>query len=165
MAKTTHSIAMQRKSFGKIKLVATMPNLIEIQKQSYIDNFLQLETLDKKDKGLQSVFKSVFPIKDPSEKAILEFVKYDFDAPKYDVEECRQRGLSYISPLKCTLRLSIWDMDEMTGAKEIRGIKEQEVYLGDVPLMTENGTFVINGTERVIVSQMHRSPGVFFYYL
>lgn len=155
-----------RKNFGKIKLVASIPNLIEIQKKSYEDNFLQLGTPDKerKNKGLQSVLSSIFPIKDQSNTATLEFVKYNFDQPKYDVEECSQRGLSFVAPLKVTLRLSVWDIDEITGSKEIKGIKEQEIYMGEIPLMTQNGTFIINGTERVVVSQMHRSPGVFFYH-
>ena len=155
-----------RKNFGKIKLVASIPNLIEIQKNSYEDSFMQLGLSDKerKNKGLQSVLSSIFPIQDPSNSSTLEFVKYSFDQPKYDVEECIQRGLSFVASLKVTLRLSVWYVDEATGAKEIKGIKEQEVYMGDIPFMTENGTFIINGTERVIVSQMHRSPGGFFYH-
>lgn len=153
-----------RKNFGKVNLVASIPNLIEVQKNSYDRDFLQLGILDevRSNKGLQSVLKSIFPIQDPSGAATLEFVKYEFDQPKYDVEECHQRGLSFAAPLKVTLRLIVWDIDEDTGSKEIKGIKEQEVYMGDVPLMTKNGTFIINGTERVVVSQMHRSPGAFF---
>ena len=152
-----------RKSFGRIAEVSPMPNLIEVQKSSY-DAFLQMgvESADRGDVGLQAVFKSVFPIRDFSERAMLEFVRYELEEPKYDVEECQQRGLTYAAPLKVTLRLVVWDVDEETGAKSIRDIKEQYVYMGDMPLMTANGTFVINGTERVIVSQMHRSPGVFF---
>ncbi len=155
-----------RKNFGHIDLVASIPNLIEVQKNSYEKDFLQLGIREDQriNKGLQSVLGSIFPIHDPSNIAYLEFAKYEFDNPKYDVEECTQRGLSYAAPLKVTLRLSIWDIDEDTGAKEIKSIKEQEVYMGDIPLMTKNGTFVINGTERVVVSQMHRSPGVFFYH-
>ncbi|MCC8416042.1 MAG: DNA-directed RNA polymerase subunit beta [Rickettsia endosymbiont of Gnoriste bilineata] len=155
-----------RKNFGHINLVASIPNLIEVQKNSYEKSFLQFGVRDfeRENKGLQSVLSSIFPIHDPSNIACLEFAKYEFDNPKYDVEECTQRGLSYAAPLKVTLRLSIWDIDEDTGAREIKGIKEQEVYMGDIPLMTKNGTFVINGTERVVVSQMHRSPGVFFYH-
>ncbi|KIJ89304.1 DNA-directed RNA polymerase subunit beta [Rickettsia asembonensis] len=155
-----------RKNFGHINLVADIPNLIEIQKNSYEKNFLQLNIKDseRKNKGLQSILNSIFPISDSSNIANLEFVKYEFDTPKYDVEECSQRSLSYAAPLKVTLRLSIWDIDEDTGTREIKGIKEQEVYMGDIPLMTKNGTFIINGTERVVVSQMHRSPGVFFYH-
>jgi DNA-directed RNA polymerase subunit beta len=152
-----------RKNFGRIPEVAPMPNLIEVQKSSY-DFFLQMDVTapDRKDLGLQEVFKSVFPIKDFSDRAMLEFVKYEFEEPKYDVEECQQRGITFAAPLKVTLRLVVWDIDEETGARSIRDIKEQDVYMGDMPLMTANGTFVINGTERVIVSQMHRSPGVFF---
>ncbi|PCJ29506.1 MAG: DNA-directed RNA polymerase subunit beta [Rickettsiales bacterium] len=155
-----------RKNFGKIKLVASIPNLIEIQKKSYDAGFLQIDSPgDKREnKGLHSVLASIFPVQDQSNTATLEFVKYSFDAPKYDVEECIQRGVSFVAPLKVTLRLSVWDVDETTGAREIKGIKEQEVYMGDIPFMTKTGTFVINGTERVVVSQMHRSPGGFFYH-
>lgn len=166
---TTQSLSIGkriRKNFGHINLVASIPNLIEVQKNSYKKGFLQfgVKDFERENKGLQSVLSSIFPIHDPSNIAYLEFAKYEFDNPKYDVEECTQRGLSYAAPLKVTLRLSIWDIDEDTGAREIKGIKEQEVYMGDIPLMTKNGTFVINGTERVVVSQMHRSPGVFFYH-
>jgi len=152
-----------RKNFGRISDEAKMPNLIELQKSSY-DKFLQQAVAYNKreDVGLHEVFKSTFPITDFSGKSQLEYFKYDFDKPKYDQEECRQRGLTYSAPLKLTLRLVVWDIDEDTGAKSIRDIKEQEVYMGDMPLMTDNGTFIINGVERVIVSQMHRSPGVFF---
>ncbi len=152
-----------RRSFGRLPEVAPMPNLIEVQKSSY-DAFLQMGVLaeSRGDVGLQEVFKSVFPIQDFSERAMLEFVRYELEEPKYDVEECQQRGLTYAAPLKVTLRLVVWDVDEETGSKSIKDIKEQDVYMGDMPLMTANGTFVINGTERVIVSQMHRSPGVFF---
>ena len=114
------------------------------------------------DEGLQAVFKSVFPISDFSNSSQLEFVKYEFEPPKYDVDECRQRGMTYAAPLKVTLRLIVFDIDEETGARSVKDIKEQDVYMGDIPLMTNNGTFIVNGTERVIVSQMHRSPGVFF---
>ena len=166
MPQSLQSSKRIRKNFGTIKLVASIPNLIEIQKNSYEDSFMQLGLSDneRKNKGLQSVLSSIFPIQDPSNSSTLEFVKYSFDQPKYDVDECIQRGLSFVASLKVTLRLSVWDVDEITGAKEIRGIKEQEVYMGDIPFMTKNGTFVINGTERVIVSQMHRSPGGFFYH-
>ena len=152
-----------RKSFGKIESVTTMPNLIELQKNSY-DQFLQADVTaaQRAESGLHTTMKSVFPIKDFAETATLEYVSYDFDTPKYDVEECRQRGINFAAPLRVTMRLIVWLVDEDTGAREIKDIKEQEVYMGDIPLMTENGTFVINGTERVIVSQMHRSPGVFF---
>ena len=152
-----------RKFFGKIPEVAEMPNLIEVQKASY-DQFLMVEEPEggRGDEGLQAVFKSVFPISDFSGSSMLEFVKYEFEAPKFDVDECRQRDLTYAAPLKVTLRLIVFDIDEDTQAKSIKDIKEQDVYMGDMPLMTSNGTFIINGTERVIVSQMHRSPGVFF---
>ena len=152
-----------RKSFGRIPTVAPMPNLIEVQKSSY-SQFLQLGVPASKrtDTGLQEVLKSVFPIKDFSGRGELEFVRYELDEPKYDVDECIQRGMTYSAPLRVTLRLVVWDIDEDTGARSIRDIKEQDVYMGDMPLMTETGTFVVNGTERVIVSQMHRSPGVFF---
>jgi DNA-directed RNA polymerase subunit beta len=152
-----------RKVFGNIPQIAEMPNLIEVQKYSY-DQFLQVEEPQggREEQGLQAVFKSVFPISDFSETSTLEFVNYEFEAPKYDVEECQQRGMTFAAPLKVTLRLIVFEVDEDTGAKSVKDIKEQDVYMGDMPLMTENGTFVINGTERVIVSQMHRSPGVFF---
>ena len=152
-----------RKDFGRIRAVAPMPNLIEVQKSSY-DSFLQIqnEADNRDDSGLQEVFKSVFPISDFSERGTLEFVSYELEPPKYDVEECRQRDITYAAPLKVTLRMVVFDIDEETGARSVRDIKEQDVYMGDMPLMTSMGTFVINGTERVIVSQMHRSPGVFF---
>ena len=152
-----------RRTFGRIPEVTQMPNLIEVQKQSY-DHFLQMDVLpaDRESVGLEEVFSSVFPIMDFSERAELQFVRYELEEPKYDVEECQQRGMTFAAPLKVTLRLVVWDVDEDTGARSIRDIKEQDVYMGDMPLMTNNGTFVINGTERVIVSQMHRSPGVFF---
>src|SRR6188508_3020344 len=152
-----------RKFFGHIKEVAEMPNLIEVQKASY-DQFLMVDepTGGRPDEGLQAVFRSVFPISDFSGTSMLEFVRYEFEAPKYDVDECRQRGMTYAAPLKVTLRLIVFDIDEETGAKSVKDIKEQDVYMGDIPLMTMNGTFIVNGTERVIVSQMHRSPGVFF---
>ena len=152
-----------RKHFGRISEITQMPNLIEVQKTSY-DQFLQMTTpvQERQHTGLQEAFKSVFPIKDFAERAELQFVQYELEEPKYDVEECQQRGMTYSAPLKVTLRLVVWDVDEDTGARSIRDIKEQDVYMGDMPLMTPNGTFVINGTERVIVSQMHRSPGVFF---
>ena len=152
-----------RKEFGRIQAAAAMPNLIEVQKTSY-DKFLQIDAgpEERTDSGLQEVFGSVFPIKDFSENGTLEFVKYELEPPKYDVEECQQRDMTYAAPLKVTLRLVVFDVDEDTGARSVRDIKEQDVYMGDMPLMTDNGTFVVNGTERVIVSQMHRSPGVFF---
>jgi len=152
-----------RKYFGRLQAAVEMPNLIEVQRTSY-EQFLQRDTPrnERTDTGIQEVFKSVFPIKDFSERGTLEFVSYEFEDPKYDVEECQQRGMTYAAPLKVTLRLVVWDIDEETGARSIRDVKEQDVYMGDMPLMTGKGTFVVNGTERVIVSQMHRSPGVFF---
>src|SRR6056297_2016710 len=163
MANTLQGRKRIRKFFGKIGEVAEMPNLIEVQKASY-DQFLIVDEPQggRPDDGLQAVFKSVFPISDFAGTALLEFVKYTFEAPKFDVEECMQRDMTYAAPLKVTLRLIVFDVDEDTGAKSIKDIKEQDVYMGDMPLMTDNGTFIINGTERVIVSQMHRSPGVFF---
>jgi DNA-directed RNA polymerase subunit beta len=163
MAQTFTGRKRVRKFFGKIQEVAEMPNLIEVQKASYDQFLLVREPLGgRPDEGLQAVFKSVFPISDFSNTSMLEFVKYEFEPPKYDVDECRQRGMTYAAPLKVTLRLIVFDIDEETGAKSVKDIKEQDVYMGDIPLMTNNGTFVVNGTERVIVSQMHRSPGVFF---
>ncbi len=152
-----------RKSFGRIPEVVQMPNLIEVQKSSY-DQFLQKDVThsQRTDEGLLAVFKSVFPIRDFSERAVLEFVSYEFEAPKFDVDECGQRDITYAAPLRVKLRLIVFDTDEETGAKSVKDIKEQDVYMGDIPLMTDKGTFVVNGTERVIVSQMHRSPGVFF---
>ena len=152
-----------RKSFGRIAEVATMPNLIEVQKSSY-DKFLQADIpeAERGDSGMNGVFQSVFPIKDFAETAELHYVKFNLEDPKYDVEECQQRGMTYAAPLKVTLRLIVFEVDEDTQAKSVLDIKEQDVYMGDMPLMTKHGTFVINGTERVIVSQMHRSPGVFF---
>ena len=152
-----------RKYYGKIREVLDMPNLIEVQKSSY-DLFLNSgdQTTPLDGEGIQGVFKSVFPIKDFNETSVMEFVGYELEKPKYDVEECQQRDMTYSAPLKVTLRLIVFDIDEDTGAKSVKDIKEQDVFMGDMPLMTPNGTFVVNGTERVIVSQMHRSPGVFF---
>ena len=152
-----------RKDFGQIASASSMPNLIEVQKSSY-DSFLQIGVPAdaRTDTGLQGVFNSVFPIKDFSETAELHFVKYELEEPKYDTDECQQRDMTYAAPLKVALRLIVFEVDEDTAARSILDIKEQDVYMGDMPLMTKNGTFIINGTERVIVSQMHRSPGVFF---
>jgi len=152
-----------RKSFGKIPLVTSLPNLVEVQKRSF-DKFLQLNIdPDKRENvGLHSIFKSVFPIHDYAERATVDYVSYNIGIPKYDVDECSQRGLTYGTPLLVNFRLIIWDIDEIAGTKSVRDIKEQEVYMGEIPLMTKNATFVVNGTERVVVSQMHRSPGVFF---
>ncbi|MCF8508063.1 MAG: DNA-directed RNA polymerase subunit beta [Hyphomonadaceae bacterium] len=152
-----------RKSYGQLSETVLMPNLIEVQRSSY-EQFLQMHTpVEKRDQdGLEAVFKSVFPIKDFSDRATLEYISYEFEQPKFDVQECMQRDLNFAAPLKVKLRLIVFETDEETGAKSIKDIKEQDVYLGDIPLMTDKGTFIINGTERVIVSQMHRSPGVFF---
>jgi DNA-directed RNA polymerase subunit beta len=152
-----------RKSFAKIQSLVGIPNLIDIQRKSY-EKFLQF-TVDpdkRSDLGLQGVFKSVFPIKDYNESASLEFVSYHLEKPKYDVDECRSRGMTFAAPMKVVIRLVIWDKDEVSGTQSIRDVKEQEVYFGEIPLMTEFGTFIINGTERVVVSQLHRSPGAFF---
>ena len=145
-----------RKSFGRIEQIASMPNLIELQKNSY-NTFLQadVEPDQRKNIGLNQVFTSVFPIEDSSGQATLEFIKYELSEPIL-------RGGNYSASLKAVFRLIIWDIDEDTQSREIKGIKEQEVFLGDIPMMTNNGTFIVNGTERVIVSQMHRSPGAFF---
>ena len=166
MAKRVSSLDSRkrvRRTFGHLSEVAQMPNLIDVQRSSY-DQFLQVGVTkaDRTNTGLQEAFSSVFPIHDFAGRAILQFESYELEAPKYDVDECQQRGLTFASPLKVTLRLVVWEIDEDTGSKSIRDIKEQDVYMGDMPLMTDNGTFIINGTERVIVSQMHRSPGVFF---
>jgi DNA-directed RNA polymerase subunit beta len=163
MATTFNGRRKVRKSFGSIREVTEMPNLIEVQKASY-DQFLIVDEPKggRNDEGLQSVFRSVFPITDFSNTASLEFVKYEFEQPKYDVDECRQRDMTFAAPLKVTLRLIVFEVDEETGARSVKDIKEQDVYMGDMPFMTMNGTFIVNGTERVIVSQMHRSPGVFF---
>jgi len=219
------NVYRERKDFSKIKTTVPIPNLIEIQRKSY-ERFLQMNRLpsEREDAGLQSVFKSVFPISDFRENSSLEFIEYSIGnweckcsklqglhhlrkpcsncgatliadpygdrevlCPrcgkgnqargdvcdicgntvglklKYDVDECQERGMTYAVPLKVTIRLVVWNKDPETGVKTIRDIKEQEVYFGDIPLMTENGTFIINGTERVIVSQLHRSPGAFFH--
>ena len=149
-----------RKSFGSINEVAEMPNLIDVQKASY-EQFLSLGNKDN-NQGLYRVFDSVFPISDFTDTSELQFISYELGNSKYDVEECRQRGLTYAAPLRVKFRLIIYDLDEETGIKSVRSILEQDVYMGDMPLMTDKGTFVVNGTERVVVSQMHRSPGVFF---
>ncbi len=152
-----------RKSFGRIRRILDIPNLIDIQTDSY-RKFLQ-EAVDPDRRGaigLQAAFKSVFPISDFSGKCSLEFVSYKIGAPRYDVQECVQKGMTFASPLKIVVRLVVYDVERNTDPKTIRDIKEQEIYFGEIPLMTENGTFIINGTERVIVSQLHRSPGIFF---
>ncbi len=152
-----------RKDYGTIKKVVDVPNLIAVQRRSY-DDFLQIGVPpeERVDKGLQGVFKSVFPIKDFNETSTLEFISYDIEKPTYDIDECIARDMTYAAPVKVVIRLVVWDVDEDTGTRNIRDVKEKKVFFGDIPLMTKKGTFIINGTERVIVSQLHRSPGAFF---
>ncbi len=152
-----------RKSFGRLPEVVPMPNLIEVQKNSY-DIFLQLgiDSKDRQDIGLESVFRSTFPMVSITGHCALSYESYVIELPKFDVDECQQRGMTYAAPLRVKMRLVFYDINEDSGNKTIREVREQDVYMGDVPLMTLNGTFVINGTERVVISQMHRSPGVFF---
>ncbi|MEA3223350.1 MAG: DNA-directed RNA polymerase subunit beta, partial [Thermodesulfobacteriota bacterium] len=154
---------VRRKDFAIMAKLVDMPDLVELPKRSYSD-FLQedIPPDKRKDFGLQAVFRSVFPIKDFNEDASLEFVEYSIGQPKYDIDECVQKSITYGAPITLKVRLLVWDRDEETGTASIRDIKEQEVYLGDIPLMTPTGTFIINGTERVIVNQLHRSPGIFF---
>ena len=163
MSKDVLTKSRIRKYFGKIREVAEMPNLIEVQKSSY-DLFLRSGEGPEpvKGEGIRGAFESIFPVTDFNETATLEFVSYELEKPKYDLEECHQRDLTYGAPLKVKLRLIVFEIDEQSQAKSVKGIKEQDVYMGDIPLMTPNGTFLVNGTERVVVSQMHRSPGVFF---
>ncbi|MGB9699564.1 MAG: DNA-directed RNA polymerase subunit beta [Thermodesulfobacteriota bacterium] len=165
MGALTSSQPIKRLNFSKIEKVMDIPNLIEVQRQSY-ESFLQknVPPAEREDIGLQAVFKSIFPIRDFNETASLEFVSYSLGEPKYEVEECRQRGMTYAAPLKVTVRLITYEVEEeeRKGNPRVRDIKEQEVYFGEIPLMTEKGTFIINGTERVIVSQLHRSPGIIF---
>src|SRR6186713_2598952 len=162
MASKVQSNFRHRMNLGRVESIVEIPNLIDIQKSSY-DKFLQsdVEAGARKDIGLQGVFKSVFPIRDFDGTSELVFVSYHLDKPKYDVEECRQRGMTFAAPIKVTTQLMVYDTVE-GGERIVRDIKEQEVYFGEIPLMTETGTFIINGTERVVVSQLHRSPGVFF---
>ncbi len=152
-----------RRDFSKIPKVIDIPNLIEVQKNSF-EIFLQSDVPQDRrtNTGLLGVFRSVFPIRDFNQTASLEFVSYSLEAPKYDEVECRSRGMTFSAPIKLVVRLVVWDRNEETGAQSIRDVKEQEVYFGEIPLMTEHGTFIVNGTERVVVSQLHRSPGVFF---
>ncbi|MCI5064930.1 DNA-directed RNA polymerase subunit beta [bacterium] len=152
-----------RKDYSRIEEIAEIPHLLAIQKQSY-ERFLQLHVPheERADIGLQKVFRSVFPVSDYNNTATLEFVKYDLGQPKYDVDECRDRGMTWAAPLRVTIQLVLWDVDAETGNKTLSALKEDVVYFGEIPLMTERGTFLVNGTERVIVSQLHRSPGVFF---
>ena len=162
MARTLKDLRF-RKSYARIKRTIDIPDLINIQKHSY-DQFLQsdIPTDKRQNVGLEAIFKSVFPIRDFNKTSSLEYVSYNLETPKYDEEECRQRGMTFAAPVKVTIRLVIWDNNQDTGAQSIRDVKEQEVYFGEIPLMTNQATFIINGTERVIVSQLHRSPGAFF---
>ena len=163
MAQTFKSNFRERKNYGTIERVAEIPNLIEVQRRSY-DDFLLADVPpdERPDTGLQGVFKSVFQIKDFNETSTLEFISYSIDEPKSAIDECVARGMTYAAPVKVVIRLVVWDVDEDTETRTIRDVKEKEVFFGDIPLMTEKGTFIINGTERVIVSQLHRSPGAFF---
>lgn len=151
-----------RKSFSKLPSILEIPHLLEVQVKSYHE-FLQAEVKpdERLDVGLHNAFKTVFPIEDYNEKASLEYINYRFDRPKYEAQECRLKGYTYVAPLYVTFRLVIWDT-ESGEERTIRDVKEQEVYFGEIPLMTPNGSFIVNGTERVIVNQLHRSPGVFF---
>ncbi len=154
-----------RKSFGKLKEGLSIPNLIEVQKNSY-QEFLSSKALNEQmdilSKGIDKVFKSIFPIDDNSDKSTLEYISYKLEKPKFDVLECKQRSLTYSASLKANLRLVVYDIDTENNTKQILSAKEQEVFIGELPLMTPSGTFVVNGVERVVVNQMHRSPGVFF---
>ena len=152
-----------RKDYGTIERIADIPNLIDVQRRSY-GEFLQADVPpdERTSTGLQGVFESVFPIKDFNETSTLEFISYKIDRPKYDIDECIARGMTYAAPVKVVIRLVVWDVDEDTETRTIRDVKEKEVFFGDIPLMTDKGTFIVNGTERVIVSQLHRSPGAFF---
>jgi len=160
-APTLNSAKRIRKVFGDIHEVVQMPNLIEVQRESY-EQFLRSDPSTGYVSGLEKTLRSVFPIRDFAGTAELDFVNYELEDPKYDVEECRQRGITYAAPMRVTLRLIVFEVDPDTESRSVLDIKEQDVYMGDMPLMTDNGTFFVNGTERVIVSQMHRSPGVLF---
>ena len=154
-----------RKNFGKLSKSLSIPNLIEVQKNSY-DKFLTSKSHEENDsefeKGIEKVFKSIFPIEDGTEKSTLEYISYKLEKPKFDVLECKQRSLTYSGSLKANLRLVVYQIDQENNTKQILSAKEQEVFIGELPLMTPSGTFVVNGVERVVVNQMHRSPGVFF---
>ena len=154
-----------RRNFGKLSESLSIPNLIEVQKNSY-NEFLKSKSLTDQlselSKGIDKVFKSIFPVEDGTDKSTLEYISYKLEKPKFDVLECRHRSLTYSAPLKANLRLVVYDIDAEKNTKQILSAKEQEVFIGDLPLMTPSGTFVVNGVERVVVNQMHRSPGVFF---
>ncbi len=152
-----------RKNFGKLKESLSIPNLIEVQKNSYKQLTENKNNIDQNlIKGFDRVFKGIFPIEDMNDKATLEYVSYKLEKPKFDVEECISRGLTYSAALKCRLRLVVYEIDQESNTKDILSAKEQEVYMGEVPMMTNSGTFITNGVQRVVVNQMHRSPGVFF---
>ena len=163
MASKVQSNFRYRTNLGRVEPIVEIPNLIDIQKSSY-DKFLQSDVgpRERKEIGLESVFRSVFPIKDFDGTSELVYVSYNLEKPKYDVDECRQRGMTFAAPIKVTTQLMVYEVREGGSDRIVRDIKEQEVYFGEIPLMTDTGTFIINGTERVVVSQLHRSPGVFF---
>ena len=163
MSRVKSESARTRVDFSKIQTQVAIPDLIEIQKSSY-EQFLQKKVLPehREDVGLQASFTSVFPISDYNDSAVLEYLDYSMGTLKYDTRECLERGMTFAVPLKIRVRLIVWEMDEKGSSKKVKDVREQEVYLGELPLMTENGTFIINGTERVVVSQLHRSPGVSF---
>ncbi|HAR45670.1 MAG TPA: DNA-directed RNA polymerase subunit beta, partial [Nitrospiraceae bacterium] len=163
MSKQRREQVRVRKDFSNIPAILEIPDLIEIQKRSY-DNFLQKEIASdkRKEQGLQAAFKSVFPIHDFNETAMVEYLGFSLGDPKYSVWECLQRGATYAPPLKIKTRLVFFEKDEQAETKRVKDIRDQEVYVGDLPLMTDTGTFIVNGTERVVVSQLHRSPGAFF---
>ena len=163
MSERLSAVKRIRKNFGKIQKIVNIPDLIGMQRESY-QRFLQINVApeNREEIGLQAVFQSVFPIKDFTGSASLEFVSYSFGEVKHSVDECIHRGMTYELPIRITVRLVVYDVDKETGTSNIRDIKEQEIYFGTIPLMTDKGTFIINGTERVVVSQLHRSSGVFF---
>ena len=163
MSSSTVNGMLYRQDYSKIHAHIDIPDLIEIQKRSY-EQFLQMEceTNRREDKGLQAALSSVFPITDYNNTAELEFVSYVLGTPKYDVRECLEQGMTYAVPLKLRIRLVVKDKEDKSPKKKVLDVREQEVYVGELPLMTERGTFIINGTERVVVSQLHRSPGAFF---
>ena len=163
MKKTHTARYYQRRNYGRIKTILDIPDLIDVQRHSY-ERFLQTNVLpeEREEIGLQAAFKSVFPIQDLNQTCSLEFVRYFFEDVKYDEGECIRKGMNYEAPIKIVVQLQVFDIDEVSGTKTIRDIKEQEIYFGTLPMMTERGTFIINGVERVVVSQLHRSPGVFF---
>ncbi len=165
MSRSSVNLRRIRKDYSKIQTTLESPNLVEMQRLSYAD-FLQMDVPHsaRKNKGLHAILGFTFPITSASQKYTIEYVSYSFDAPKYSAEECRKRGTSYASLLKVKFRLISYEIDPDTDTKKIKDIKEQDIYLGDIPLMTENGSFIINGSERVVVSQIHRAQGVFFDY-